>query len=194
MNLLVFDLETTGLDSDEHGIVSVAAKLYNKDRQVVNSFNKNCFNEMAHINLQALLVNRFTISKLREFKSEKQVLEDFCDWLLSLPRDTEIVIGGHNCHFDIDFIKTKLKLYGIDGFDQVASYRVIDSASWGRLLAMSKIIPENSKISLSSLAQILNIPYDSKKHHTAEYDVELTAKVIFSIVDLLESKWNEQSK
>lgn len=190
MNLLVFDLETTGLNSKSCSIVSISAKFFNKNRELVTSFSAEGFNKEKHINLQALLINRYKISKLQGLCSENEMLLKFCDWLLDLPRDEEIVIGGHNVHFDIDFIKTRLAENHIDGFDQVASYRVIDSAGWGRLLVLSGLLPENSKVSLSGLSKALGIPYDATKHHNSDYDVELTSQLIFKIIDIIKGLKN----
>ena len=188
MSILVFDLETTGLNSTKNTIVSIAAKLFDSNRNIITSYTTDCFNPDGEINLQALLINRFTLSRLSNLKTEKEALFGFCDWLLSLPRTEEIIIAGHNVSFDLDFIKKRLLSSNIEGFDQVASYRVIDTAGWGRLLALSGILPSNTKVSLSGLVKVLNIPYDETKHHGASYDVDLTAQVIFSIIDLLRNK------
>lgn len=192
MNLLIIDLETTGLDSEINGIISIAAKLYNSERKVLSSFNSNCNPEDSEINLGALKVNRFSISNIKSSKSEKDIILSFCDWLLSIKTDTELVLGGHNPHFDLGFIKTKLRKYNISGFDQAVSHRVIDTAAIGRFLVLSGILPSNSKISLKDLALTLNLEYDHTKHHNAEYDVELTAKLLFKMIDVIKDLSNEQ--
>lgn len=185
MNLLVLDLETTGLDSEANGILSIAAKLYNSNREVVTSFKSNCNPEDAEINLGALKVNRFTIETIKSLRSEKDTILHFCDWLLSLKVDGELVVAGHNVHFDLSFIKSKLKKYNISGFDQAVSHRVIDTASVGRVLVEAGVLPKNTKISLKDLVVASGIEYDSERHHSAEYDVNITAKLLFKMIDLL---------
>lgn len=182
MTLIVFDLETTGLDSDKNGIISISAKVFNSNREVITSFDEECQPDNAEIDLGALKVNRYTLAKIDSLKTEESVLKDFCDFLLSLKFDGELVIVGHNPHFDISFIKSKLKKHNITGFDKAVSHRVVDTASLGRLLVMSGLIKDN-KVSLKDLAIALQIPYDAEKHHSANYDVDLTAKVLFAIID-----------
>lgn len=190
MNILILDLETTGTDDTNNSIVSIAAKLFDKNRKVVNSFNMNCMDMTSEINLGALKVNRFTIGKLASHKSEKDVIYSFCDWLVELKVEGELVLGGHNPQFDIGFIKSKLKKYNVTGFDQAVSYRVLDTATIGRFLVMAGILPANTKVSLKDLILAFNIPYDSTKAHGAEYDVDLTAQLLFAMVDGLAQLYN----
>lgn len=187
MNLLIIDLETTGLDSETNGILSIAAKLYGSDREVKTSFSVNCNPEGSDINLGALKINRFTIADLKSFKPEREAIMHFCDWLLSLKVEGELVLGGHNPHFDINFLKSKFRKYNVSGFDQAASHRVIDTAAIGRFLVMAGIL-QNSKVSLKDLVLTLNIEFDPSKHHNADYDVELTAKLLFAMIDLVKGK------
>ncbi len=194
MNLLIIDLETTGLDSETHGIINICAKLYNSSREVVSVFNAWCNARDSEINLGALKVNRFTISDIRSFKSEIEVIIDFCDWLLSLKVNGELILGGHNISFDLGFIKSKLKKYGISGFDQVVSHRMLDTCSIGRFLVLTGILLPNTKVSLRDLAIVLGVEYDASKAHAAEYDVDLTAKVLFRMMDLTKGLINGKNQ
>lgn len=185
MNLLILDLETTGLDSEINGIVSICAKLFNKNRELVTSFTHNCNPEYAEINLGALKVNRFSIENIGYFKPEQTVVKFFCDWLLGLKIEGELVLAGHNTNFDLSFLKAKLRKYNINGFDQAVSHKVVDTATIGRFLVMSGVLPENTKISLKDLAIACDVEYDATKHHNAEYDVDLTTKLLFKMIDMV---------
>lgn len=193
MNLLIIDLETSGLDAETNGIISIAAKLYDSDRKLLTSYNANCNPEGSEIDLGALKVNRFSIANIESFRSEKDIIKTFCDWLLGLKVQGELVLGGHNPHFDLGFIKSKLRKHGISGFDQAVSYRVIDTATIGRFLVLTGLI-SNVKVSLKELAITLGIEYDASKHHSAEYDVDLTAKLLFAMIDLVKGKTNGQNQ
>ena len=182
MNLLIIDLETTGLDADNNGILSISATVFDKNRKVVTSFDAECNPEYAEIDLGALKVNRYSIDKIKSLKEEQRIIFDFCDWLLNLNLDGELVLGGHNPHFDISFIKSKLKKYNITGFDKAVSHRVLDTASIGRFLVLAGIL-KDAKVSLRDLAAALNIEYDSRKHHSSKYDVDLTARLLFAMID-----------
>ena len=184
MNLLILDLETTGLDAELNGILTICATLYDPTRQVKTSFLANCHAEDSEINLGALKVNKFSIKDVKSFADEKSAILNFCDWLLSLKVEGELVLGGHNPHFDLNFLKNKLKKYNVSGFDQAVSHRVIDTASIGRFLMLSGLLP-SGKVSLKDLALTLNVDYDGQKHHSAEYDVDLTARVLFRMIDML---------
>lgn len=189
MNILILDLETGGLDANKNSILSICAKLYDADRNVVSVFNTNCNAEDSEINLGALKVNRFTLNDVKSFIPEKSAILNFCDWLLSRKISGELVLAGHNPHFDINFLKNKLEKYNISGFDQAVSHRVLDTASIGRFLMLAKVI-EPSKVSLKELALALNLEYDPSKHHSADYDVDLTAKVLFKMIDMVEDILN----
>ena len=192
MNLLLIDLETTGLDAETNGILSICAKLYSGDRKVITSYYAECTSEDSKVDLAALKVNRYSISKLQSFKNEKETMFNFCDWLISLPTNGEIVLCGHNVHFDIGFIKSKLRKYNISGFDQAVSHRVIDTASIGRFLTLTGHL--QSKVTLKDLATSLEVQYDPVKHHNAEYDVDLTASVLFKMIDTLKGIPNGENK
>lgn len=182
MNLLIIDLETTGLDTDNNGILSISAKVFDKNRKVVTFFDAECNPDYAEIDLGALKVNRYSIDKIKSLRNEKDIVLQFCDWLLNLNLEGELVLGGHNPHFDISFIKTKLKKYNIAGFDKAVSHRVLDTASIGRFLVLAGVL-KDTKVSLKDLALALNIEYDAGKHHTSKYDVDLTARLLFAMID-----------
>lgn len=193
MNLLVIDTETTGLDSELNSILSICANLYDSDRKLISSYYAECTSEDTKIDLAALKVNRYSLAKISSFKSEKEIMYNFCDWLLSLPAKQEVVLCGHNVHFDIGFIKNRLRKYNISGFDQAVSHRVIDTASIGRFLSLSGHL-QDQKVSLQNLAITLEVEYDKLKHHQADYDVELTAKVLFKMIDKLKVSNNGENK
>lgn len=195
-NVLFFDLETTGLDCNKHSIIEIAAEFHVNGKKV-SSFCDTLYNEKSNIDLGALKVNKYALSTLQSFKNEKESLYNFCDWLVGLNNlsKEKTLVCGHNPSFDVNFIKSSLNKYGIEGWDSVASYRLIDTCDRARMLINAGIIDMsnlgNSGASLSNIAKSLGILVEEYKLHKAHYDVELTSKVYYKMEDLLKSLKNK---
>ena len=97
-NMIVFDMEMSGLDSSENGILSLGAVDFdNQD----NIFYGECkLREGALVNKQALEINGFTLEQIKNNpKSEKELLKEFLKWV---PNIEDKTLSGHNVHFDVE--------------------------------------------------------------------------------------------
>jgi len=184
MNILFLDIETVGLDPSINSIIEISGKFYSNGA-IQSEFHSKGFSPNTKVNLGALVVNKQKIKTLLlagKDKQEQQMLCEFVDYALDLPRDT--VICGHNVNFDINFIKTRFDINSIDGFNNLFSYKVLDTATIGLFLQSVGII-KTDKVSLSRLAEVLKIPFNKDDLHGAKFDTELTAKVFYAMSSLL---------
>jgi len=109
--MIVVDIETTGLDPIENAILSVGAIYFENPK---NYFYGECrINKEDKVSEQALIINGFTREDITDTKkqTEKELVERFYKWV-----DSQQIrmFGGHNVgSFDLNFLKTKSKKYGI---------------------------------------------------------------------------------
>ncbi len=196
MNILFIDTETTGLDSKSNSLIEIAAAYYvNGQRKTF--FDEKCFDQNAVVDMNALKINGKSIPDIRGFKSEEEGLRHFANFLVGLNSKEPLVICGHNVHFDVEFLKTRLAKYNIVGWDSAVSYRHLDTCVLSRFLLATGLLPVelgSKGSSLKGLADALKIDTSDTKLHTALGDVELTAKVYFKLEGLFRALNTEFGK
>lgn len=104
MILTVLDTETTGLDSDVHEIIEIAAISYVLDsegnRYTLKKFESKINPEQLHTaSEKALEVNGFTIESWKNSPNASDILPD----VISLIEKSDILVG-QNLIFDLKFI------------------------------------------------------------------------------------------
>jgi len=174
MNKILFlDIETTGVDPEQHGIIEIAAKIFGEARE----FNSFCRHE-GPVDLEALKYNKAFKNTMTPKYEEKELLEEFCYHLLNLEEKKPFILCGQNIHFDFNFIKTRLKKYGVTGVESLISYRMLDIFTLSKTaLDLGLIKTNNNSLSLNEVAKALGIEVQDNKLHQALYDVELSEKV-----------------
>jgi DNA polymerase III epsilon subunit-like protein len=187
MNILYIDTETTGIDPQNNSIIELAAIL-EVEGKIVDTFQETLAPKVnGNISLEALKVNKNSITKVLAFEDRQQKVLKFIDWLLRFNLSGPLYICGHNVAFDIAFIKETLKEFNISGWDSAVSYRLIDTSTIGTFLINSGVInlsdgmPKGS--SLEKLALALNIEVRGRKLHSAMGDVELTREVYQALLN-----------
>lgn len=189
MRILFLDTETTGLDPNVNDIVEVACE-YWENGQKKSSFHRlvsfSSF-DGATKNLKALQVNHYTKRNHTDsISTSKVAVEEFVCYLLSIPhsKTDPIYIGGHNTHFDVGMLKAWLKRHNYDGWGDVFSSVLVDTASLANVLKAAGLI-DSKHINLLTLAECLKIPTEPEKAHKAIYDVHITAQCYYKMLDLL---------
>lgn len=187
---LFIDTETTGVNPDNNEVIEVAAILYT-DGKKINSFNSFLdFSSSAEISLGALRVNR---RKLIDsgLTNRTKAIKLFADFLVSLPNDRQnpVIVGGHNTHFDVNFLKKMLEEERLTGWGDLFAYSVIDTSTIGNFLRSAGYITFD-RMSLANLAQALNITVDKNKTHGAYYDAELSALCYYKMKSMLNENFN----
>lgn len=187
--LLFFDTETTGVNSKTSSLIEIGAIAFQNGVEV-GKFEGTCQpNTEKEIHLGALAVNRVKPTDFDELGDPFTLADNFANFLLDLPKayNRSIIPCGHNVNFDIGFVSEFLKDNCLHGFEDFVSYRSIDTASIGRFLIDARLIP-CERASLGTLAKVLDAGYDENKHHTALYDAELSAKVYFKMMEIVQGK------
>jgi len=109
--MITFDIETTGLNFWENGILSIGSLCFgNPEKQ----FYGECrVDEDNIITEEALKINGFSREEIKseEKQTQEELVRKFVKWM----NEQEIrILGGHNVgFFDLNFIKTKAKKYNI---------------------------------------------------------------------------------
>lgn len=193
MDILFIDVETTGQDPRKHSIIQLAAEFYSNDK-LVSSFNK-FVEHVGEINLGALKYNKFKIRDIRGLikkgVSEEEAAIDFVEFLLNLKSEKPIIIGGHNCAFDLNFINEFLYRNNFEGLNNLVSYRVLDTSTIAGFLKETNFI-NLDKISLENLVNyfdckpdVLNNISSEERFHDAAFDVKCTANLYFTLRNFL---------
>ncbi len=193
MNLLFLDTETGGI-STEHSVLTLtftectfeADKILRKSRLSV-SVKPN--NSIYRVNPEALNINGINLiehSKSAVFyKEAESLIVDYIKQRFEANNRNKLVLVGQNIQFDLDHLITP-SIINPDSFYRYVDRRVIDIVSISQFAKLCGLIPMDQSLSLSTLAQHLNIPINELKLHTAEYDNDLAATVLFTLRNLFE--------
>lgn len=167
-NCVSIDVETTGIDPEKSGIISIGACFFDTNEEF---YQENILREGAEINDRALEVNGETRESLLKrdednFVTEYQSLKRLIDFCKNKSNGEANVIIGKNPSFDYKFL---LKIWirnGGNERDFYFSYRFINWGDWiiYDILKSGKIIPLNG-VSSDSSSKFLNLPQEEKPHN-----------------------------
>lgn len=193
MPVIWVDVETSGLDSEKHGALSLAA---------VRGWTDDVFR--AEIQLPAELqfspqvtqFNGYTeeIARSNEMRlTEEQAIRDFMIWLGDDRPLRGCVIGGANPRFDIGFINGALSRAGVNKNEWFKLVHVIDIQQVALFMhdcGLVDIPPPNDlaripAVNLDSLAAFLNVPERQGRTHDALEDVFVTRGVYWALQDIV---------
>lgn len=156
--LVVFDFETTGLDSRCDRIIEVGAqKIINFE--VVDEFSSfvQVENKLSSVVTQ---LTGITQEMLVGQPSVEEVLPSFFDFI-----DGSILLA-HNASFDMNFLKAEAYRLGID----------LDWSAFCSLKLARKFLPDLESKSLDALADYYNLTFESR--HRSIGDVKVTVSVL----------------
>tara|TARA_R110000851_G_C13102760_1_gene569332 strand:- start:78630 stop:79163 length:534 start_codon:yes stop_codon:yes gene_type:complete len=169
MILAFCDTETTGLSVEKGDkIVEICFRLYDLDTQKLTGSFVQRIDPQRSIAADAQRVHGISSSDL----IGKPVFKDVAQGIIDILNDSDLFIA-HNLAFDAEFIISEIVAAGFDmpkinGFDTMA-------ARWAT--------PLGKNPNLGELCFALGVDYDPSKAHSAEYDVDVTAKCFFAGLD-----------
>lgn len=168
---IVFDIETTGLDSSYDEVIEIGA-IKIKNNKIVSKFNslvkpKNAIDEYI------TELTGITNEMVKDAPTIEEVLPDFMDYI-----DNDILIG-HNVNFDINFIYDNLYRNKLD----VLTNNFIDTMRISR-----KLLPNLSHHRLIDLARYFEI--DTTNNHRTLKDCEITMNVYENLKEIALRKYN----
>ena len=167
-DVVILDLETTGLNPAEDDIIEIGAVKLRNDI-VIDEF-KALLKPKGKIPLGATAVNGITNEMVAKAARLEKVLPDFLRFI------DEAVLVAHNADFDLGFLKDKSrKLLGRD-----INNSVIDT------LSQSRTVFPLTPHSLDSIARKLEI--NSSPNHRALSDALVTKDVYLKLRDLIQPR------
>ena len=164
-NFVVYDLETTGIDSVSDSIIEIGAvKIVNgKVTQKFSTF----VNPQRPIPQEASRVNNITDEMVADAPVINDVIHDFMSFI-----DGCVLMGYNNINFDNKFIFKVLKDLGIDFKNETMDvYNIVRN---------SQIKPKNFK--LTSVAKYLGV--DLEGAHRAYNDAYATAQIFLKLNEI----------
>ncbi len=156
---VLFDLETTGVSTNNDAVVEIAAVKV-KGGKVVNEFS-SLVNPERPIPFGASRVNGITDNMVVDCRLFREVLSDFFDFI------GDNILVGHNIHtFDMKFIYRDSKQY----FGKIPTNDYIDT-----LILAKKYLPEMKNHKLVDMAKYYHISTDGA--HRALADCKMNQQV-----------------
>lgn len=181
MKKLFYDLETTGLSSDQNAIHQIAG-IVEIDGEVVQEFNLKCKPFAgAVIEPRALMLCNVTLEQINSYQPMPHAYNELISILESYVdrydrRDKFHAVGYNNRAFDDIFLRSFFERNGDQYFGSwfwPDSQDVIVLASW--YLEHKRAELDNFK--LGTVAQALGIRVIENELHDALYDVRTTKKI-----------------
>jgi len=183
--ILYFDCETTGLDPVKHDIIQLALIIEVggevKERAVFNMqpFSYDNFEE------SALLINGYTIERLKTFKAPKEIYKEIVELLGrhvdKFDRSDKFYPAGFNVDFDLNFLAKFFIKNNDNYFGSWINWRKVDALPLLYVMDLQgKLKLENYK--LETVCMYFGIPLQA---HDAESDIEATRQVIKKVMEVL---------
>lgn len=163
---IVFDLETTGLSSNEgDSIIEIGAvKLANGE--IIDRFDE-LVDPNKLLDPKITEITSITDDMLKGKPNEREVVLRFMDWCGNTP------MVAHNARFDLSFLEMAYLKYNLGRFKNT----VIDT------LGLSRYLESHERYhNLATLVKRYNIDWDEDKHHRADYDSEGTALIFYKML------------
>ncbi|MER2536695.1 MAG: DNA polymerase III subunit epsilon [Rhizobiaceae bacterium] len=167
MREIVFDTETTGLDSREDRVIEIGGVEMVNRFPTGRTFHHYINPQGREIHAEALAVHGIDAARLADKPAFPQIAEDF----LAFIEGADLV--AHNAGFDIAFINAELARIG---YPAIETARVVDT------LALARRKHPMGPNSLDALCRRYGIDNGRRTKHGALLDSELLAEVYVELV------------
>ena len=161
---ILFDTETTGLNTFHDDIIEVGATLWNKDG-IQDSFEELMWVNPNKITEAAWQVHKIPMEEIESARQPSEVLNEFIDFC----GDRALV--AHNIKFDYPMLNSNLVRNGLKPYQN-------DQVACSLIYAKDQMLPGK----LSELAGHLKVETEGDSLHRALYDVEILAKVLEALM------------
>lgn len=168
---IIFDIETTGLDSSYDEVIEIGA-IKVKNNKIVSKFN-SLVKPKNEIDEYITELTGITNEMVKDAPTIEEILPDFMNYM-----GNDILIG-HNVNFDINFIYDNLYRNKFD----VLTNDFIDTMRISR-----KLLPELPHHRLIDLAKYFKI--DSTNNHRSLKDCEITMNVYENLKKIALQKYD----
>ena len=161
---ILFDTETTGLNTFHDDIIEVGAIKWNKDGRT-ESFEELIWVNPNKITEAAQQIHKIPTEEIESARKPEEVLQDFVDFC----GDRALV--AHNIKFDFPMLNSNLVRSGLKPYQN-------DEVACSLIYAKDQLLPGK----LSELAKHFKIGTESGSLHRALYDVEVLANVLEALM------------
>lgn len=171
--ITVYDLETTGLQARRNAITEITAIQYKAGAEVDRFSSLVKPNES--IPEEVTAITGITDAMVANAPAPIMALSDLC----RLVGETPLLVG-HNVSFDVGFVRAKLEEVGLDAY---LERFVMERALCTKVLAQKVLpgLPTYEGIAVAHQFGIVN-----PNPHRAEYDVKMTAELVYALVKRLQ--------
>ncbi len=173
--LTVFDLETTGLQPRRNAITELTAIQY-VDLTEADRYS-TLVNPTEAIPEEITAITGITQAMVANAPPPVVVLSEFSRLIGETP-----LLVGHNVSFDVNFVRVKLEEVGLEAFiPRIDPARALCT----KVLAQKLIpgLPSYAGVAVANHFGIVN-----PNAHRAEYDVKMTAEIIYALFKVLVEK------
>lgn len=172
MNILFYDLETTGFDRRWCSIIEIAAILYNMDEHKILDTFHEYIRPIKPIPAQITELTGITNEMVANCRTEPEVVKSFFAFAMGTNWDA---ICGHNCKaFDNQFMRTKGEVYNLPWEEVIAGKQIIDTYQLAKQYKKNGKIVGTSNLRQPTLAEYYGIDYEA---HSAIEDVGALIKI-----------------
>jgi DNA polymerase-3 subunit epsilon len=166
-----FDIETTGLDLENDGMVSIYCE--NKKH---NHYINTITNPQMKISEESVAVHGITKEMVRNKPTNRQILKK----LVKIFNDTKI-IGGYNIlKFDLPIVINLCKKYNID--IDFKNYQYVDVYYLLKIVLSEEDLAKIGSLKLTNVYKYIT-NRTLRNAHDAEVDIKATKKVLKWILD-----------
>ena len=187
LRILFIDCETGGLSYFDHSVLSMGMCVW--DGKLLNEACLHLLIREDNIvtTPESLGINHIDLhSHMNQSLSVGNALHELELFIKThFPFDTKVIIGGHNVHFDVGFLKRLYSLAGSEvGFHNVFSHRLVDTASILWFMYINGVLNKP----ITSLGDALDhFGIINPHQHNALEDAKSTAKLFHELVQTLPS-------
>tara|TARA_R110002167_G_scaffold31518_1_gene103462 strand:+ start:170 stop:781 length:612 start_codon:yes stop_codon:yes gene_type:complete len=180
---IVIDVETGGLDAQNHALLELAASyiaIDDKGKYVFENTEHYHIHPHPHtyIDPASLAINNIVPENPLRFASkESEALKKLfknIETQLTKHKCTRAILVGHNPTFDLGFIKAAVKRNNLKN-NPFHKFTTFDTATLGGLVYGETV--------LAKALQKANIEFDESQAHGALYDTEKTAELFCTILN-----------
>lgn len=165
-NIIVFDVESTGVDVTEDEIIQIAAIKLNKKGEVVDKFEKFLKNKKPV--KDSYYVHGFSDEMLQRIGEEKEkVLKEFVEY------SKDSIIVGHNVQYDINILCSELERSNLGKPKFKTFYDTLD--------IYRRFYPGNINYKLENLSKVYDTKH--KPSHDAMDDIIATGELLVRAIN-----------
>ena len=185
MKFIYIDVETTGIECPESGLVQLAGEI-EVDGDIIERFEYKIrpFPKDL-ISGEALEVNGMSREDLRQYNDPSEVFEEFIGilgkYVDRYDRSDKFLFVGYNAQFDADHLRAWFEKNGDRYFGSWFWHPPLDVMGMASIALMNKRHGLKN-FRLTTVAAALGFKVDEGKAHDALYDVCLTKKLFHHLL------------